>query len=289
MARSTTEIKKQMTDSFIQNETVISKYGLTEGKTFDQEFSKVSLEFILFSVFAFVIFVLESLFDTKEAEIDDKLLNQKSGRLPWYRFMTLQFQYGFDLFTDSDLFDNGTSTAAAIEDSKIIKYAAVNEGDLPGVVVIKVATETDNELMPITEDQELSFKAYVNEFKYAGTRVSIVNFLADRLFLTMQIEIDPLVINSEGLSILNGNKPVEDALNEFMKELPFDGELILQSLVDKLQLVNGVKIATLLDASTSWLDPILNDYGTPQSINVKKIPESGYFKIQNFDTITYVV
>ena len=32
-----------------------------------------------------------------QKEIDEKLANQKSGTLPWYRTMALRFQEGFDL------------------------------------------------------------------------------------------------------------------------------------------------------------------------------------------------
>lgn len=289
MARKIKEIKQTMTDSFISNETVQSLYGLDPVKSFAQQFSLVSLENILFEIVAFTFWVMESLFDQKEKELDEKLLNQKSGRLSWYRTMSLAFQYGFDLLVDSDQFDNSGSTAEQIANSKIIKFAAVNEGDKAGVVVIKIAGEVDGELSPITESEQQSFEAYVDEFKYAGTRISVINYRADKLFLNMQIEVDPLVLDQNGTSILEGTKPVEDAVNEFLKELPFNGELILQSLVDKLQQVKGVKIATVINAESSWLDVSSDDYGSPQPITIKTIPVSGYFKVETFDNITYVV
>ena len=289
MARTKTQIKEEITAYFLDNATIQSMYNLEATKTFAQQFSLASLENILFETMAFIVFVLESFFDVKEAEIDTKLLNQKSGRLSWYRFMSLQFQYGFDLLTDSDQFNNDVATAEQIATSKIIKYAAVTEADRAGTIVVKVAGETNDELAPITAAQEIAFKAYVNEFKYAGTRISVINFLADLLFLNLTIEIDPLLLNLNGVSILEGNKPVEIALKEFLKELPFNGQLTLQSLVDKLQKVKGVKIATVVNANTSWLDPAVGDYGAQQPITIKRIPESGYFKIANFNDITYVV
>ena len=289
MARTKTQIKEEITAYFLDNATIQSMYNLEATKTFAQQFSLASLENILFETMAFIVFVLESFFDVKEAEIDTKLLNQKSGRLSWYRFMSLQFQYGFDLLTDSDQFNNDVATAEQIATSKIIKYAAVTEADRAGTIVVKVAGETNDELAPITAAQEIAFKAYVNEFKYAGTRISVINFLADLLFLNLTIEIDPLLLNLNGVSILEGNKPVEIALKEFLKELPFNGQLTLQSLVDKLQKVKGVKIATVVNANTSWLDPAVGDYGAQQPITIKRIPESGYFKVANFNDITYVV
>ena len=74
-----------------------------------------------------------------------------------------------------------------------------------------------------------------------------------------------------------------------MKELPFNGELIIQNLVDKLQQVPGVKIAHVLNVESSWIDPEVNDYGEPQPIDVKRIAVSGYYKVVDFENVTYVV
>ena len=73
-----------------------------------------------------------------------------------------------------------------------------------------------------------------------------------------------------------------------MRELPFNGQLVLAHLVDKLQKVSGVDIPDLKHAETSWIDAATNDYGQIQTIDVKKIPESGYFEIVDFNNITYL-
>lgn len=288
MARNLKEIKLQITKAFIANATIVNAYGLDETKTFAQQFSLVSFENIVFDIVAFVIYVLELLFQQHKKEVTDQLYNQKSGRLPWYRFMALQFQYGFDLLTDSDEFDNTDKTAEEIEASKIIKYAAVNEGENEGLIIVKIAGETDSKLAPIANDAQESVEDYFNEIKYAGSRVRVINYLPDLLSLTIQIQRNVLVLDGNGLSKIDGTKPVEEALQEFMKELPFDGELRLQDLVDKLQLVEGVEIATVVEASSSWIDANTQAYGIATVINVKRIPESGYFEIPNFDNITYV-
>jgi len=59
--------------------------------------------------------------------------------------------------------------------------------------------------------------------------------------------------------------------------------------VDKFQKVPGVIIAYVNNIESAWIDPNLNDYGNPVSIDVKRIPESGYYKVVNFDNINYVV
>jgi len=75
--------------------------------------------------------------------------------------------------------------------------------------------------------------------------------------------------------------------NTKKRKITLKRELILAHLIDKLQKVDGVKIPHLVVAKSSWIDG--SSYGTPQQIDVKKVAVSGYFQIDNFDNISYVV
>lgn len=279
MARSIQAIQNEIFANITANENLSSLNSN----------SKVAVFRLFVFVVSFSIWLLETLFDTHDAEITTKLANQKSGRLSWYKTMALRFQYGFDLETDKDYFVNGDATQEEIEDSKIIKYAAVNESATEKRVIIKIAGEVSGLLSPITLDQKESFEAYIKEIKWAGTDTTVINYLPDRLFLNIQIKRDALVLNGSGMSIQNANYPVNEAIQEFMKELPFDGDLRLSALVDKMQRVPGVIDATLLSAESSWIKPELNGYGTPQPIYISKVAESGYYEVVTFDNISYVV
>lgn len=74
-----------------------------------------------------------------------------------------------------------------------------------------------------------------------------------------------------------------------MKELPFDGELRIQDLSNKLEKTEGVHLVNILQVQSCWIDPSSNNYGDWEAISVRKRAESGYFKIENFDNITYTV
>ena len=280
MARTITTIHKGILDSIVANE-VLSPY-LTS--------TSIYAIYRAFSyVIATAIWLLESFFDQHTTEVNTIILNQKSGRKPWYRDMALRFQYGFDLVPDKDYFDNGMATDEDIEDSKIIKYAAVSESEETSRVILKIAGETSGVLSPINEDQYLAFNAYIDEIRWAGVQYSIINYLPDQLYLNIQIKRDPLVLSTTGMSILNGNYPVQEAIQEYMKELPFNGELQLSLLVDKLQRVTGVIDATILSAQSAWINPDTSGYGVPQPIFISKVAESGYYEVVNFDNINYVV
>ena len=289
MARTKNEIKQQITDAFIRNEHIISAYGIDTSKSFEEQFSLVSFENTVFEIFAIILFLFEKIFDEHKKEVSEALSELKPHTARWYRNKALAFQYGFDLITDTDKFNNQGFTEDQISASKIVKFSAVTEADTESRLIVKIATEQGGELQPISLGQKASFDAYINEIRDAGVKITTINYLPDILKLQIKIYRDPLVLNENGQSILTGEKPVEKAIKEYFKKLPFNGELVLAHLVDTLQKVEGVRIPHIILAESKWIDASVNNYGSFQPIEVKTIPVSGYFKIENFDNISYVV
>ena len=251
--------------------------------------SKVAIWRLWAYITAFVIWTLEKIFDEHKREVSEALSELKPHTARWYRNKALAFQYGFNLHSETDLFDNTGYTEDEINNSKIVKYSAVTESETESRLIVKIATEQGGELQPISQGQKASFEAYMNEIKDAGVKITTINYLPDILKLQMKIYRDPLVLDENGQSILTGEKPVEKAIKEYFKKLPFNGELVLAHLVDALQQVEGVKIPHIILAESKWIDAGVNDYGNYQPIEVKTIPISGYFKIENFNGIEYVV
>lgn len=289
MARTKNEIKKQITDVFTQNEHIISAYKLDTTKSFEEQFSLVSFENTIFEIFAIVLFLFEKIFDQHKKEVSEALSELKPHTARWYRNKALAFQYGFDLVPDTDKFNNQGKTEDEIENSKIVKYSAVTESETESRLIVKIATEQGGELQPISTGQKASFDAYMQEIRDAGVKITTINYLPDILKLQMEIYRDPLVLNENGMSILTGEKPVEKAIKDYLKQLPFNGELVLAHLVDALQKVEGVRIPHIVLAESKWIDASVNDYGNFQPIEVKQLPVSGYYKIEDFSGIRYVV
>jgi len=277
MARKIEAIQQEMFDSISANANLV---GLTST-------SKVSIWRLLIFIVAFSIWVLENLFDTHLKEVKEVIQNDKAHRPSWYVTQAKRFQYGFPLMPDTDKYDNTGFTDAQVEDSKIVKYAAATPGG--GQVYLKIATEIAGVLAPLSNAEKIAFDGYAKEFIDMGVKYIVVNHLPDILLLNIQIFRDPLVLDANGMSILNANYPVQDAINEYMKELPFNGELVLAHLVDKLQLAEGVVIPNLVNAESQSIDINTGIYNAAVPITVKTIPESGYFSIPDFNNITYVV
>ena len=63
MTRTISDIRREIAAAYIADPTIQHAYKLTAGKTFEEQFSKVSLESILFWAFASAVWTLETLFD----------------------------------------------------------------------------------------------------------------------------------------------------------------------------------------------------------------------------------
>lgn len=289
MARTKEEIRTQLYAAFMASEILAVAYGFPVGVLFDAVFSLVSFEKVFFEIVIDALFIQSQQYDQHTTEINDLLINQKSGRPQWWVYMAKNFQMGRSLVTDKDYYNNTGYSPEEIEALKIVKYAAVFEPKDESRVILKIATEVNGKLAPLTAEQYQAFAAYVDEWNWCGVDYTIINYLPDKLYLTIEIKYDPQILSAAGQSILNANFPVNDALTAYMKMLPFDGSLKLITLEDQLQTVPGVLDFVVKSAQSSWINDDGTNYGVPQEIYMSKVPESGYFEIETFDTIAYVV
>ena len=251
--------------------------------------SSASLFYRFTRIIAAVIQTFERLMDTHKTQVETAIYEYKPGTPRWYRNMALAFQFGFDLLTDDDQFDNTNATTEQIEASKVVKYCSVKEGLESSKVILKVAGEQGDNLRKLTTDEITSFTAYMKEVSYAGVKLLIINNPADKLLLKMDVYIDPLVIDDNGTNIRTGVKTVEKALGNYLKNLPFDGELVVNDLIATLRKVEGVVNVNITTIQSSYMDLTTNTYKPFSAINVKVIPLAGYFEIDNQSVFSYVL
>jgi hypothetical protein len=245
---------------------------------------------------AFMIFNFQEAVNLHMKEIENKIASQKVPRLPWYRNEALRFQYGFDLIPETDQFsstyeDNGVQIEATLEQveaSKIIKYVAVtrsksNTGKIK--ISMKIAGENTDEVL--SDEKALAFKKFIEEIQAAGDDIVIVNFLPDILRQDIEICYDPLVLLPNGMSIVSGKFPVQDTISRFLLNLPFNGELSVQKLLEEIKATEGVIDLNKLNIQSKWIEPGVG-YGQFQPITISRIPKSGRFKIEDWSGITYI-
>jgi hypothetical protein len=270
MARTVKEIKDAMTAMWIQETAVRAAYELEEGKTFDEQFSRVSLESIWFYVVAFCAWTLETLFDRYREEVEARIEAIVPHRAKWYRMKSLEFMKDRVLIEDDDVYDTSEMTDEEIAAAKVIKHAVAVESADASMLTIKIAGETGDERAPVDMATETQFAAYITEIKDAGVRIAIINAVADRFNTELDVYYDPVLLPENVEATCRG------AIKKYVENLPFNGEYSNMKLVDNIQIVEGVRVVEFKSASYLSAN---NDMAT--EINALAVPYAGYFKINN--------
>jgi hypothetical protein len=269
------EIKKTMTDTFISSPDVIEKYGLQAGKTFEEQFSAVSIESILFYAFAFAGRLLSQMFERHKLEVEQILRGQTSGTAAWYAYKARQFRFGMSLAPETDYYDSTGLTDEQIEAARVVKYAAAIEARDRSVLYLKVAGGTEDNRHPLSDSELAGFKDYLGRVQYAGVAISLINDPPDEMRLSIDIYYSPMLLDETGKRLDGtGNTPVQDAVRNYLNNLPFNGIYTNQGLVDVLQAVPGVDIAEIKSAASR--------YGFAQdftAINAREIAHAGYYAV----------
>lgn len=234
--------------------------------------SRVAIWKILFYAVAFGIYSLEVIYDFFRLEVDDRLLQLKPHSARWYAEKAKAFQYGYPLIVESDYYDNSQLTEDQVNDSKIISYAAVVEQTRG--IRIKVAKLVGGVKTALEPDELTAFAQYMEDIKDAGIKLLITSGPPDELKAKLRVFYNPLVLRGDGGRIDGtDNMPVQNALNKYLDNLPFNGLFVPQLAVDQLQAVNGVVIVR----DDQWTAR----YGTLDfaGVDVEYNPDAGYLKI----------
>ena len=282
MARTVAEIKKQMTDAFIADATIREKYGLREGDTWSGSFSSVSLESIMFFIVAACCHVLEVVFEEYVKVVDDKVSMAVVASVPWYYKMSKAFQYGDSLVLNEDTQQYGY--AAIDEGKQVVKYAAVR--DRGTSVQILVSGEKDGKPVALSNSVLTVFKEYMNRVKVAGVVLNISSKESDKLSISATISVDSLVIDENGVKLSDGTMPIEEAIENHLKDIQYGGTFNKTKLISAILSVDGVEDVELgtcsykRDGDLSWTTLAGNNY----------IGESGsYIPEKLSETLSYVV
>lgn len=282
MARTVSEIKKTMTDAFMADANIREKYGLKEGDTWNRCFSSVSLENIIFFIVAACSHVLEAIFEQYTKDVDEKVSMAVVASVPWYYKMAKAFQYGDSLVLNEDTQQYGYATID--EGKQVVKYAAVR--DRGTSVQILVSGEKDGKPVALSNSVLTVFKEYMNRVKVAGVVLNISSKESDKLSISATISVDSLVIDENGVKLSDGTMPIEEAIENHLKDIQYGGTFNKTKLISAILSVDGVEDVELgtcsykRDGDLSWTTLAGNNY----------IGESGsYIPEKLSETLSYVV
>lgn len=240
--------------------------------------SKTALYKLLAYIFAFAAFTLEKLFDQFKIDVDEKLkLPAHNAR--WYQQQALKYQHGDELAWNDTL--QSFEYLEEDEDKQIVARAAAVESG--GRVTIKVVNQLNGELQPLTSSENAALQSYLNRIKDAGVRISSRSWLPDDLVIDYEIIYDPLILTSSGCLISDSSiKSVEDAIQNYIEELDFNGRFSIAKLEDAIQTADGVVDFNRIG--------VFSRHGSDNfaQIFIDKVAESGYMKLHENSIINYI-
>lgn len=247
MARTVTQISQSIKANFVANETLQEVYALDTAKSFDEQFSSVSLESIIIYIISLAHYSLEVLMDAFISEIDTKISESYLASIPWFYSKVLEFQFGYSLTLNESTYKFEYSNTD--EEAKVIKYAAIRQVE-DTITKLKIYVADANK-EPITVEQQIAFEAYIKKVGPAGIHYEFINQNADLLNITVQVIFDPLILNDSGQKLTDGSYPVRDAIQAYIDGITFGGIFNRTKLVDAIQSAEGVNdvVLTLLEHS----------------------------------------
>lgn len=266
--RTVDEIKQDITTDFMRNESVAALFGFKVGDSFTAHFSKVSVVSVLFYIFACAAFVLERLFDSYRKEVDDRIEAIIPHRPKWYRDRVLAFMKDRTLLPDTDEYDTADMTDEESTAARVVKHAVADESDDASLLTIKVAGEQGGRRCPLDAQTESQLKAYIAEIKDAGVRTALVNIAPDRFNCELDIYFNPMLLASAVESTCR------ETIQNYIENLPFNGEYTNMALVDQLQKIDGVRIPELRSATT-----VAAGESVVTAIDARCVPAAGYFEM----------
>jgi hypothetical protein len=254
---------------------------MTDGLTFEDLFSPVSVESLLFYCVSSSMNTFLQMMDKHKEDISGLLSEQRAGSAAWYAWKAKQFRFGQDLIPETDAYSDEGLTSAQITERLIIKHAAVDEPADRSLVYLKIAGESNGVRCPVSTSQLDAFNGYLNTFGYAGVQVAVVNKNPDRMRLEIDIYYDRLLLGASGKRLDGASdSPVQDSIRNYLNNLPFNGMYSNQSLVDVLQGLPGVAIAEIKSVKSKH-----EPYTEWHNVNAREVALAGYYAITQEDLI----
>lgn len=239
MARTINEIYNSLLN---EKQTFSTLSGLTPAvdnyQTLLQDLSttsKVAIWRLLFYVIAVAIHAQEVYYDLFFEELNTLKPTLTAGTDLWYSEKAKEFEYG------NTLSWNGSQYVYSTPDDtlKIVEFSsAITEGSLLYVKVAKDGGGGTPE--KLTNTEKTAFDTYINDIGFAGTEIIVISNDGDLLKLALNIYVNPTVIANDGTSVLTGDPVIEDAIDNYLAELDFNGVFRIMDLVDALQAISGV-------------------------------------------------
>jgi hypothetical protein len=220
------------------------------------------------------IFTHELLWDLFKIEVEEIVSNRINGTSDWYVQKAFEYQHGDSV----QIINNGTALGydPIIAENQIITRCAYYE-DLIGAkgrLNLKIAKGASGSLEKLNAEELGGAGQYFERIKFAGTAMNLISIKADDIQLT-----DITAYHDGSRSDAAMRADLDAAMDDFMENLPFDGQFYVEKFRDRLQLVDNVTDIYIVELKQ--VDYVGGDASpsTPTTIVRKTTLEAGYAEI----------
>jgi hypothetical protein len=226
MARSIEEILNQILDAKNSEPALVSLNSS----------SKVSLYRLFAWCVATATHIHERTWELFKADLEKIADEANVGTAKWLQRKVLEFQHGSSLVVVNDTVKYNT-----IDNTKrIITRCSIKENSSNRNVSVKVAKSDGlGGLTKLDTAETAGLKSYLNQIKMAGTKLIITTLDADRIAINADVYYDaaylPATVKSNVIT----------AINSYLANIDFNGNIYLSQLTDVIQSVEGVKDVVL--------------------------------------------
>lgn len=190
---------------------------------------------------AYCVYLFEIVLDTFKAEMDADAEKEVAGTVTWYNDKCYEFQMGHEL-----VFNETTGLLEYKKDdeaARVVKIASVNVAE-DNTIFFRVATQDeDGQIVPLTSNQLLNFKNYVDAIKFAGTKSQVISTDADLVKYDIKVYYNP------ANPVATVQEAVLASLEAFKTSQKFGGVIYSHKLLEAVTTVTGVVTAKLVSLS----------------------------------------
>ena len=186
--------------------------------------------------FSAVIYSFETLLDVFAVDISTAINNRVNGTPVYYANALLQYQKGDTLSVREDGLAFGYTTID--ETKRIITQVSYSESssdvNLDNKLIMKVATGEKGSLSSITPEDLVMINSYINQIKFAGTRIEVTSQEGDVLIPKVTVFYDGAVMESELYD------SIDEKLNDYIMNIEFDSSIYVSKIIDAIKKANHV-------------------------------------------------
>lgn len=224
-------------------------------------------------IFAFASYILEQLFQKHKEEVNAIAERPKLYSREWIQQIGLDYRHG-----DSLTYSNGYYVWSDGSINPLLAHCSISMSG--SLLLIKAAKSGP---APLTTSEKDGLSGYLEKMLYPGTHYTVISQAADDLIYDITIYRNASVMDDSGALIAEpGTKPVENAINDYISNIPFNSVFNRNAFIDAIQNAQGVN------------DVVVNNlqyrYGSLsyQDVGRQVTSMAGYYAVDANSNINYV-